>query len=339
MTYALSIAAAALLAALLVSVFFGSVVPRLTRRTTTDFDDLLVQTLRAPVALTIAFTGVLWAILAVDPPAPIPYLARGMIFTGALVLWAAAAVQMWGRTLEKLSIHQDRFAVVSGRTLPVFEFFGNILVYGGAVYFLFLAWQIDLTAWLASAGIIGIAVGFAAKDTVANLFAGVSILADSPYKLGDYLILDSGERGYVTEIGIRTTRLLTRDDVEIILPNSFMANSKIINESGGPSEGFRVRAQVEVAYGSDVDHVKEVLLGAVEAIPRVLAEPAPRVRFREFGASGLVFQLLLWVEKPELRGRILDAVNTNIYKRFAAAGIEIPYSKHDVYLRRMDDET
>jgi MscS family membrane protein len=82
---------------------------------------------------------------------------------------------------------------------------------------------------LASAGIIGIAVGFAAKDTLANLFSGVFILADSPYKLGDYVVLEDNSRGKVTQISLRSTRMLTRDDVEVTVPNSITGNTKIIN--------------------------------------------------------------------------------------------------------------
>ena len=91
-----------------------------------------------------------------------------------------------------------------------------------------------MTAWLASAGVVGIAVGFAAKDTLANLFSGVFILADAPYKIGDYIVLDAtGMRGKVTQIGLRSTRLITRDDVEVTIPNSIMGNSQVINQSGG----------------------------------------------------------------------------------------------------------
>ena len=82
-----------------------------------------------------------------------------------------------------------------------------------AAYFFFLSWDFDVTGWLASAGIIGVAVGFGAKDTMANLFAGVGILADNSYKLGDFLLLNSGERGRVTDIGLRSTRLLTQDEM------------------------------------------------------------------------------------------------------------------------------
>ncbi|OQW99996.1 MAG: hypothetical protein BWK74_00755 [Desulfobacteraceae bacterium A6] len=96
----------------------------------------------------------------------------------------------------------------------------------------------DLTAWVASAGIIGLALSFAAKDTLANLFSGVFILADAPYKIGDFIVLDSGERGEVTNIGIRSTRLLTRSDIEITVPNSIMGNTRIINEAGGRHQKF-----------------------------------------------------------------------------------------------------
>jgi len=135
----------------------------------------------------------------------------------------------------------------------------TVLIVAIAAYALLQVWNIDPTAWLASAGVVGIAVGFAAKDTLANLFAGFFIIADVPYKLGDYVVLDAGERGEITRVGIRSTRLLTRDDVEVIIPNSELANHKIVNESGGRWVKFRIRLKVGVAYGSDLDRVVEVL--------------------------------------------------------------------------------
>ena len=90
----------------------------------------------------------------------------------------------------------------------------KIVVFGLAVYCFLVTWDLDLSAWLASAGIMGIAVGFTAKDSLANLFGGLFVIMDSPYKLGDFINLDSGERGRVIKIGLRSTRLLTRDDVE-----------------------------------------------------------------------------------------------------------------------------
>jgi MscS family membrane protein len=208
------------------------------------------------------------------------------------------------------------------------------VVVGAAVYVVMAAWEIDVSAWLASAGIVGIAVGFAARDTLANLFAGIFILADAPYKLGDFIVLDSGERGRVTDIGIRSTRLLTRDDIEITLPNAVIANAKIANETGGPYKKTRVRATVGVAYGSDIDHVREVLQGVLAECEYVEPYPEPQVRFREMGDSALVFQVRGWVAEPVLVGRTIDALNTAIYKRFAETGIEIPFPQRVVHLTK-----
>jgi small-conductance mechanosensitive channel len=208
-----------------------------------------------------------------------------------------------------------------------------ILVVAAALYFIFLAWHINVTAWMASAGIIGLAISFAAKDTLANLFSGVFILADAPYKLGDMIVLDSGERGEVTHIGIRSTRILTRDDVEITLPNSIMGNVKITNEAGGPHERYRIRIKVGVSYGSDLDQVHAVLADVANNHPDVCKFPAPRVRFRGFGDSSLDHELLCWVEKPVLRGKVAHLLHTEVYKRFMQEGIDIPFPQRDLNIK------
>lgn len=198
-----------------------------------------------------------------------------------------------------------------------------------------------MTAWLASAGIVGIAVGFVAKDTLANLFAGIFVLADAPYKIGNYIVLDNAQRGTVTHIGLRSTRILTREDVEVTVPNSIIGNSSVINESGGPHVKHRVRIPVGVAYGSDIDLVRSVLMKIADAEEEVCTDPQPRVRFRRFGNSALEFELLSWVEEPEIRVRVVDSLNCQIYHQFCDQKIEIPYSKHDIYVKswpQQDDQ-
>jgi hypothetical protein len=198
---------------------------------------------------------------------------------------------------------------------------------------LLMVWDINPTAWLASAGVIGIAVGFAARDTLANLFAGFFIIADAPYKLGDYIVLDSGDRGEVTKVGIRSTRLLTRDDVEITVPNAEMANAKIFNESGGRWIKFRIRLKVGVAYGSDVDQVVELLEQITAEHDNVCRDPSPRVRMRGFGDSSLDFELLCWVNHPSERGLVTHELYMHIYKALNENGIEIPFPQRDVWVR------
>ena len=173
---------------------------------------------------------------------------------------------------------------------------------------------INVNGLMASGAALSLVLGFAAKDTVANFFSGIFLLADSPFKEGDYILLDTGERGYVKNMGLRSTRIMTRDDIEITLPNSVIASSKIVNESGGPGEIERVRITLSVSYGSDIDEVKELLISIAKNNSNVMDDPEPRVRFREFVDSGLKLQLLFWISKPEKRGRTVDQVNTDIYK-------------------------
>ena len=309
-------------------------VVRLARRTKTEIDDDIVRALRLPVFVTILLVGVGLALRRLDQPLQprtLLIVTRILATIGGL-LWMRALMRISDVILDAFARRADDYEWIQPRSLPLYEIGTKLFVLGVATYGLLRVWNLDVTAWLASAGIIGIAVGFAAKDTLANLFAGIFILADAPYKLGDYIILDSGERGRVTDIGIRSTRLLTRDDIEVTLPNAIMANAKIINESGGPHEKERVRVNVGVAYGSDIDRVREVLTEVARDCNLITSAPPPSVRFREFGDSALIFQIRGWINEPVQRGRAVDKLCTGIYKRFNEEGIEIPFPQRVVHM-------
>jgi len=279
---------------------------RLAQRTDTAIDDKLLEAARKP-ALTIPFLLSLFLVTAIVPMAPgLRSMTVNVLATIMLLSLLRAALKAAHVFLELLANSKDRVDIVEARTLPMFEISSKVLLVALAGYLALLIWGIDPTAWLASAGVIGIAVGFAARDTLANLFSGIFIVADAPYKIGDYVVLDTGERGEVTHVGLRSTRLLTRDDVEVTIPNAIIANAKIINESGGPWEKYRIRIPVGVAYGSDVDQVTDVLNAIAAENKDILEYPAPRVRMRAFGASSLDFELLGWVDRPVLRGRVTE---------------------------------
>ncbi len=321
---------------------FRFVVHRLTRHTDTDVDDRIAGILKGPIFWSFVFGGFWLAEIPLDFPDKVDHAIKGFMATLVIVMWSIALLRSSKVILDALSRNVDRFSWIQPKTVPLLDMVAKFLIAGGGVYFICVAWNVPLTSWLASAGIVGIAVGFAAKDTLANLFSGVFILADAPYKVGDFVVLDDGLRGQVQEIGIRSTRILTRDDVEVTVPNAVIGNGRIVNETGGPHEKMRIRVRVSAAYGSDVDQVRDVLLSCTEDAPYLVAEPEPRVRFRSFGDSGLDFELLGWIEQPLYRGRVLDELNRRVYKAFAAAGIEIPYPKQDVYVkelpRRVDND-
>jgi len=321
--------------ALIARAVFRRLVRTLTRSTDTDIDDRIAALLRGPVFWSLMAAAFWFALIALAVDDALVMVLKGTILTIVVALWSVALLRASKVVLDALSRNVDRFHWIQPKTVPLLDMVVKFLVAGAAVYFVCVAWGIPLTSWLASAGIVGIAVGFAAKDTLANLFSGVFILADAPYKVGDFVILDGELRGEVQEIGIRSTRILTRDDIEVTVPNAVIANARIVNETGGRWDKMRVRVKVSAAYGSDIDLVREVLLSCVADAPNLADEPSPRVRFRTFGDSGLDFELLAWIEQPLFRGRVIDDLNCRVYKAFNAAGIEIPYPKRDVYVKQL----
>ena len=338
------IVALSLLGAIVVDWLVHRVLRALARRTQTETDDQLLSMFHRPVQVTVLTWGLFLAVKQLELDTRVPtseglpgkweHLIEQVFQTVGVLVWTVFALRFCAFLLRAFSKDTKRFQYIETATLPLFQNLAKVFLLGLSVYFLILTWDADVTGFIASAGVAGIAIGFAAKDTLSNLFAGVFILADSPYRKGDFIVLDSGERGEVVDIGLRSTRLLTRDDIAVTIPNSVMGGAKILNETGGDSSKRRVRIPVGVAYGSDIDLVRATLLQVAEAEEMVCKTPEARVRFRAFGDSALDFELLCWIPEPVLRGRATDALLTAVYKRFQAAEIQIAFPQLDVHLHR-----
>ncbi len=306
---------------------------QITKRTKSNVDDKLIAALRKPIFLTIFFFFLGIAVKTVGLSSGVESNLIRVLATILALIWMMRGFKILHLFLDTLSRNSSRFEIVQPKTIPLFDLIGKILLIALGSYVLLIIWGINPTAWLASAGVIGIAVGFAAKDTLANLFSGFFIIADTPYKVGDFVNLDSGERGMVTQVGMRSTRLLTRDDVEITIPNNVIGNAKIINESTGRWEKSRIRIKVGAAYGTDAKLVCDTLMEVANTHKEVVKSPEPRVRFRSFGASSIDFELLVWIAQPVLRGRISHELHLQVYDAFNRTGIEIPYAKQDLYIK------
>jgi len=339
---------AAFFAAFVVDFIARRVLKVITRKTKTGFDDQIIDILRRPFRTTMVLLGFWVAVQqlglsplaaeegseALVPSNPYEAWIGSLLLTIGVWVWVSAALRITSLVLRTLATDQKRVQVIEPATLPLFDNLFKVLLFGAGVYGITRAWGGDAGTLLASAGVAGIAIGFAAKDTLANLFSGVFIIADAPYRLGDFIVLDSGERGQVVDIGLRSTRLLTRDDIEVTIPNAVMGAAKIMNETGGPESHRRVRIPVGVAYGSDIDQVRSALEKVAAKESLVIANPAARVRFRAFGNSTLDFELLAWIREPLLRGQATDALLSAVYKEFAAQNIEIAFPQLDVHLHR-----
>jgi len=252
-----------------------------------------------------------------------------------IISWLAFLLRSTGAVLGSMARSPTRFKFAQKDTVPLMRNIAMVFFVLAGAYSILISWDIDVTGLVASAGIVGLALSFAAQDTLSHLFAGVAILADRPYRIGDYIVLDTGERGEVTHIGLRSTRLMTRDDVEISIPNGVMGSAKIVNESGGLDTRYRIRASVGVAYGSDVEKVLRILENIGHEHEGLCKDPAPRARFRNFGNSSLDFELLAWISEPSLRGLRVHELNCEIYRRFAEEKVTIPFPQQDVWIREL----
>lgn len=206
-----------------------------------------------------------------------------------------------------------------------------LLYYGG------LDFGLPVKAAFASAGVVGVALALAARETLANFFGGISLLTDRPFQSGDFIVLDSGERGEVQSIGLRSTRLQTRDDILITIPNSVITNVKIVNQSR-PSRHFRVRVGVNVAYGSDLELVEAILVKVARSNALVMENPEPLALLRSFGDSSIHFELLAWVIRPSDHGQLVHELSKAIHKRFKEEGVIIPFPQRDIHLSQIQEE-
>lgn len=312
--------------------FVDRVLRRLANITSIRHDNDLIDFLHGPVCWTIFLTGIMHS-LVLQPLFQDPWLTvlPAAVKTAILLLWLVAVLRGLNQYARGGMENDQSQGKIGGDLFLLLKNLFRVVVIVAGLLWLLAIWQIDMTPLFASAGIAGIAVALAAKDSLANFFGGLSLFMDKTFKMGEYIILDSGERGEVVEIGIRSTRIKTRDDILITIPNSILANSKIINESA-PVPRFRIRVPVAVAYGSDLARVEEVLLAVAVAEPTVSETPSPRVRVRSFGDSSVNFELLCWVDDPRLKGRETHKLLVAIYLAFNEHGIVIPFPQRDVHL-------
>ncbi|MBV0925248.1 mechanosensitive ion channel family protein [Halomicroarcula limicola] len=311
--------------AAVVQVVGDRVLRRLTDRIDGQVDDIVLRGVHSALYVTVAIAGAYAGtqVYDVSPDVAVP-LEAGTLSV-VIFVWMVTLMRI-GR---KASAAATDNRYVDRQVVPILQNVWSALVAGLGVFLLLVLWEVDVRPLLASAGLIGIIVGLAARDTLANFFGSLSLYLDGTYKVGDFVVLETGERGRVEDISVRSTVIRTRDDILVTVPNSKLSNAAIVNEST-PKQKRRIRVPVGVAYGTDVDAVEEILLAVAEEEGLVLERPKPRVRFREFGASALNFELLCWVGNPAQNARTIHNLNRAIYERFRTADIEIPFPRRDV---------
>lgn len=191
--------------------------------------------------------------------------------------------------------------------------------------------NINLTAIAVVAGALGVGIGFGLQNVVANFVCGLVLLVERPIRVRDRITME-GVEGNVRAVNFRSTLIETNDNISVIVPNSEFINKKVINWSIGDPK-VRIHVPVGVAYGSNLETVTRTLLSVAAEAEGVLKNPAPEVRFIEFGDSSLNMELLVWTLHPARHFLLRSQLNYAIDAAFRREGVEVPFPQRDVHVK------
>ncbi len=212
--------------------------------------------------------------------------------------------------------------------------FSGAIVYATAVIIALDTLGVNVMPFIAGAGVMGVAVGFAAKDTLSNVIAGILLIIDRPFEIGDRIEVwsapaGSASWGDVIDIGLRATRIKTTDNIVVIIPNNEIMTRDIVNYTTINSS-IRVRINIGIAYDADVAKAKTLIIQATNSADWILAEPAPKVVVRNFGESSVDLQARVWIKEARKRMDTIDHITDMVKVLFDENGIEIPFPKRDI---------
>ncbi|WNC61405.1 mechanosensitive ion channel [Thermosynechococcus sp. QS41] len=252
-----------------------------------------------------------------------------ILFLSLAVIFTSRWVSEWlkSRILMQLRVDRGSQETITRVVSYSLSFIGFIVVLQTA--------GIDLSSLTVLAGVLGIGFGFGLQTLASNFISGLAILLEHPIKVGDFIEVD-GLLGTVEKISIRATIIRTNDSQYVIVPNNRFIEKNVVNWSYG-SPDSRIHIPVSVAYGSDTVLVTEALLSAARQDPRVLLTPPPSVWFRGFGENAYLFELLVWINRPQDSEPIKSALNFLIEQELRQRQIEVPFPQLDLRLRDLGE--
>jgi small-conductance mechanosensitive channel len=325
------------LIAMLVILVADPLLHRLTSKTASELDDTLLKIIRGPVLLLMVLYGAVSSLEILN-------LSRSLIADLELAYSIAFILAMAWLTYKiydgvivyyghKLAAKTD--SEVDDVLVPIMEKLGMIVIPIVALAVILGLFGYNLTVILAGLGFMGIVIGYAAQATLANFFAGLQMMFDRPFKIGDLLRLDNGDICEVRQVGMRATELYnTFTNEMVIVPNNDIANKRIVNMVQ-PDRRLKIAVGVGVAYGSDVDLVLRLMKEVAQSLPEVMDDPDHQtvVRFTEFADSSLNFTAFIWIKDLDLQFKVASDYRAELLRRFDSNSIEIPFPQSVVWLR------
>ncbi len=317
--------------AFIVQFSFEHIFKGLLKKTKTEADDKIIACLKSPVFWSVFLSGTYLYVQNTRIENTSIETLQFVLVSVGIILWTIAFMRIAYVLLEEIGErHED------GKTLsdavPFLKNVTALAILTIAAGSLLTIWGIDIAPLLASAGVLGIAVAFAAKDTISNLFGGVSIFLDKPYKVGDFVIVNKDYRGEVIGIGMRSTKIKTRDNILISVPNAVMITNAVINETG-INPNLRIRIPLGVSYQSDLKSIEKLLVEIAVKSKLFVIKPKPRVRYRKFEDSQITLEFMGTVKSPIDKGRTTHKIIMLLHSNLTKEHVEFPFPQMDVHLK------
>jgi len=302
-----------------------------------DTDTRTFQIIRQPIFYLLLFITGNYMIDLLD----MHFLDKG--FFAVLIILIAAPLK--NLTLILIAYYQHNIALRTDTQMDniIFDLLGKFsgaAIYATAGILALDILGINVMPFIAGAGVMGIAIGFAAKDTLSNLIAGVLLIIDRPFEIGDRIEVWSAPSGSATwgdviDIGLRATKIRTTDNIVIIIPNNEIMKRDIVNYTIITTK-IRLRIDIGVSYDTEIRKAKEAILKVAENNRRVSKKPSPKVVVRNFGESSVDLQLRVWIDNARNRMDTISDITDKVKEAFDAVGIEIPFPKRDITIVRKD---
>lgn len=314
------------LAARALSYVFEKVLAKVAARTPSQLDDHLVTALRRPVTFSLFLVGAFVAVHRLPVSDVWIHRLDSLLYVGGVLLLSLALVRSYGILLRWYTT-ESKTAASTGLTQgfgPLLRKLGKVVIALLASITILQHLGVNVASLVVSLGVGSLAVGLAAQDTLANMFAGFTLMLDRPFRAGDRIQLASGEVGDVESIGMRATLIRTADETILIVPNSVLVKERIVNQSR-PTSRVAVRIEVGVAYGTDLGLARRLLREAASASPRTDRGREPEAFITRFAEFAVNLVLTFWVTDYREHNEARTEVHEEIDRLLREAGIEVPF--------------
>lgn len=320
----------------IISLILEKILVRITKQTKNYLDNQILVAARMPLYL-------LAVVLALDTALNrlsfLPEDWNAWIQEGAFVSYFLVGfIFVWRLVTHIFTWLEDEVSLKTEATLdeqlfPFFQRIVLILLSSIGLITILSHFDVNITAMVTTLGIGSLAIALAAQSALEDTISGFLIMVDRPYRIGDRIeLMDLNTWGDVVDIGLRSTRIRTRDNRMVVVPNSLIGKSLVVNYAY-PNDQYRLEIHIGVAYGTDIEKAREVMINAVKGVEGVLQDRPVEALFLEFGDSSLIFRVRWWLESYVDTRRMFDRVNTALYKALNKEKIQLPFPQLDVYMK------